>query len=216
MRTCSFPKGGILSSAIVILVLIVDQFIKISVKTNMYLREDIQVFDWFHLFFTENKGMAFGMDFFGTLFLSIFRLVFSFFIIFYIRHTLRQHPPKAFIACISLVLAGAFGNIIDNTFYGLFFSESTPYQIASFVPWGEGYSQILSGRVVDMFYFPLFEFYWPLWVPVIGGQHFLFFSAIFNFADAAISCGGIAILLFYPKYLSQSLGLFLQHEKRQS
>ena len=105
------------------------------------------------------------------------------------------------LACVALLVAGAAGNIIDNCFYGLIFDESTPLEVAHLVPAGSGYGGFLTGHVVDMFYFPLIDSHWPEWVPVVGGEHFVFFSAIFNFADAAISCAAVALLIFYPKYL---------------
>ena len=212
MANCSVSKKALMCVGIIALIVIIDQIIKIIIKTHMYLREDFAIFDWFHICFTENRGMAFGMDIFGTLFLSIFRIVFAAFIVAYLRKVLQWQAPKGFLVCVSMILAGAFGNLVDNALYGLVFSESTYYQMASFVPFGEGYSSFLSGRVVDMFYFPLFEFDWPSWMPFVGGEHFLFFGAIFNMADASISCGGVATLLCYPKYLSKTLGRFLNHE----
>ena len=155
---------GQLSVLIVFGVLIIDQIIKILVKTNMFWHESIRITDWFYIYFTENNGMAFGMELFGKLFL-----------------------------------------IIDSVFYGVIFNESTYSQIAHFVPVGEGYSEWFHGKVVDMFYFPIIETNWPEWIPGIGGEHFIFFSPIFNFADAAISCGIIALLLFYGKYLNTGI-----------
>lgn len=125
----------------------------------------------------------------------------------------RTIPPKRTLCinngqCISLIFAGAIGNVFDSIFYGAIFSESTYTNIASFVSIGEGYTDRLYGKVVDMFYFPLFEFDWPSWTPFIGGKHFIFFSPIFNLADAAISCGTIAILAFYPHTFGESFSLF--------
>ena len=195
---------GRISFLIVFLVLIIDQIIKISVKTSMYFHESIRVSDWFYIYFTENNGMAFGLEIFAKLFLTIFRIVAVILITWYIAKLVRQ-PKKVktgYIVCLSLVLAGAIGNIIDCVFYGEIFSESTRTQIASFVPMGEGYSDWLHGKVVDMFYFPIIDTYWPDWMPLVGGEHFIFFSPIFNFADAAISCGIIALLIFYSGYLN--------------
>ena len=195
---------GRLSVAIIILVLLIDQIIKIAVKTSMYFHESIHVTDWFYIYFTENNGMAFGMEIFGKLFLTTFRIVAVCVIAYYIYKVVRKGTMKTgFIVCLSLILAGAAGNIIDCVFYGLIFSESTPFQVATFVPWGEGYTSLFHGRVVDMFYFPIIDTYWPEWLPWIGGDRFIFFSPIFNFADAAISCGIIALLLFYSNYLNQ-------------
>ena len=196
---------GRMSVLIVALVLIIDQAIKIWVKTNMYWHESIHITDWFYIFFTENRGMAFGMEIFGKLFLTIFRIVAVGVIIYYLRRIIRQKYKTGYIVCISLILAGAMGNIIDSLFYGVIFNESTNAAVASFVPYGEGYSTWFYGKVVDMFYFPIIDTYWPEWMPWVGGERFIFFSPIFNFADAAITCGIIAVLLFYSKSLNSSL-----------
>lgn len=195
---------GRLSILIILLVLVIDQIIKISVKTSMYFHESIRITDWFYIYFTENNGMAFGMEIFGKLFLTLFRIIAVIAISIYLYKLIKKKMAKTgFIICLSLILAGAAGNIIDSIFYGLIFSESTPFQLSHFVPWGSGYSSIFHGKVVDMFYFPIIDTYWPGWFPVIGGDRFIFFSPIFNFADAAISCGIIALLLFYSSYLNQ-------------
>lgn len=195
---------GKLSVLIIILVLVIDQAIKIWVKTSMYFHESIHITDWFYIYFTENNGMAFGMEIFGKLFLTTFRIIAVCAIIYYLCKVIKKGTMKTgFVVCLSLILAGAAGNIIDSVFYGLIFSESTPFQLAQFVPWGEGYTSLFHGKVVDMFYFPIIDTYWPNWLPVIGGDRFIFFSPIFNFADAAISCGIIALLLFYSNYLNQ-------------
>ena len=195
---------GRLSVAIIILVLLIDQIIKVAVKTSMYFHESIRVADWFYIYFTENNGMAFGMEIFGKLFLTTFRIVAVCVIAYYLYKVVRKGTMKTgFVVCLSLILAGAAGNIIDCVFYGLIFSESTPFQVATFVPWGEGYTSLFHGRVVDMFYFPIIDTYWPDWLPLVGGKRFIFFSPIFNFADAAISCGIIALLLFYGNSLNQ-------------
>lgn len=170
----------------------------------MSLQEDIPVFgDWFHIHFTENKGMAFGMDFIGTWALTLFRVVaIGFFV--YLLSIIVCKPekyPVGLAVCLAMIVAGASGNIIDNCIYGLIFSESTPFTLATHVPWGQGYGSFMEGHVVDMFYFPLIETTWPDWVPVVGGDPFVFFNAIFNFADASISCGSVALLIFYHRFL---------------
>lgn len=170
----------------------------------MALHESIHVTDWFYIYFTENPGMAFGMELFGKLFLTLFRIVAVIAITWYLVKIVKQ-PVKlksGYIACLSLILAGAIGNIIDCIFYGEVFSASTPSQVATWVPVGEGYADWLHGKVVDMFYFPIIDTYWPQWMPLVGGDHFIFFSPIFNFADASISCGVISLLLFYSRYLT--------------
>ncbi|WP_455761804.1 lipoprotein signal peptidase [Phocaeicola coprophilus] len=196
---------GRLAALIVLVVLVIDQVIKICVKTGMYLHESIHVTDWSYIYFTENNGMAFGMEIIGKLFLSLFRIVAVVLIAWYLTRVVKQKPrvKNGYIVCLSLILAGAVGNIIDCVFYGEFFSASTHTDIATWVPMGQGYADWLHGRVVDMFYFPIIDTYWPDWMPFVGGEHFIFFSPIFNFADAAISCGIIALLLFYSRYLNE-------------
>ena len=167
----------------------------------MLIGEKIKIADWFYLFFVENKGMAFGMDFIGTLFLTVFRIVAVSFFVYYLVGVIKQGRPLGFIVCLSLVIAGAFGNVIDNCFYGLIFSQPTFFSPATLVPLGSGDGTFLTGHVVDMFYFPIINTTLPEALPFVGGSHFVFFSPIFNFADAAISCGAIAILLFYRKMI---------------
>ncbi len=193
---------GRISILILFSVLFIDQVIKILVKTKMYWHESIRITDWFYIYFTENNGMAFGMEIFGKLFLTTFRIVAVSLIAYYLVKIIRENYKTGYIVCMSLILAGALGNIIDSIFYGAIFNESTHSALATFVPVGEGYSTWFYGKVVDMFYFPIIEANWPQWIPFVGGEHFIFFSPIFNFADAAISCGIIALLLFYSKYLN--------------
>lgn len=191
---------AILSFIIIGAVIIIDQLIKYEIKTNFLLHESYEITSWFQLLFTENRGMAFGMQFVGTMFLAIFRVVAIVFFCIFLFRIVRHKAPYGLIICTSMIIAGATGNIIDNLFNGLYYSESLPYGIpAQVVHWGEGYGSFLSGKVIDMFYFPLFT--WPNWMPLIGGD--VFFGAIFNFADASISCGAIALILFYYKYLSR-------------
>ncbi len=197
-----FLTKGQLSALIVIAVLVIDQIIKIWVKTNMYWHESIKITDWFYIFFTENNGMAFGMEIFNKIFLTGFRIIAACAITWLLTQYVKKNYKTGFIVCVSLILAGAIGNIIDCIFYGEIFSESTHSTLATFVPIGTGYSDWFHGRVVDMFYFPIIDTNWPEWMPFVGGEHFIFFSPIFNFADAAISCGIIALILFYSKYLN--------------
>ena len=196
-----FTKGR-LAIFIVLAVLISDQIIKTWVKTSMYWHESIRITDWFYIYFTENNGMAFGMEIFDKLFLTSFRILAAIGIAWLLAKYVKQNYKTGFIVCVALILAGAVGNIIDCVLYGQIFNESTHSRLAEIVPLGEGYANWFHGKVVDMFYFPLFEFDWPQWMPFIGGNHFIFFSPIFNFADAAISCGIIALILFYSKYLN--------------
>lgn len=195
---------GHISLLIICFVLAVDQIVKIIVKTHMYWHESVRVTDWFYIYFTENNGMAFGLEIFGKFFLTVFRIIAVGLIGWYIRRIVKRGLKTGYIACFSLILAGALGNIIDSVFYGALFNESTHSQIAAFMPEGGGYSTWLYGKVVDMFYFPIIEANWPAWMPFVGGEHFIFFSPIFNFADATISCGIIALLVFYGKYLNNA------------
>lgn len=206
MMMMKYFTQGRLAALIIIAVLVIDQVIKIWVKTSMYMHESIRIADWFYIYFTENNGMAFGMELFGKLFLTSFRVVAVCLIAWYLLRVVNKHYKTGYIVCLSLILSGAMGNIIDSIFYGEIFSESTRTQIASWVPLGEGYGSWLHGKVVDMFYFPIIDTNWPSWMPFVGSEHFIFFSPIFNFADAAISCGIIAMLLFYSRYLNQESG----------
>lgn len=199
---------GRMAAIIVTAILLIDQAIKIWVKTHMFRGEKIHITDWFYIYFTENPGMAFGMEIFNKLFLTSFRIIAAGLIIWYIWKICKKAKdeiPTGYIVCLSAILAGALGNIIDCVCYGAIFSESGYGfdKVASFVPVGEGYAPWFYGKVVDMFYFPLIETNWPSWMPFVGGEHFIFFSPIFNFADAAISCGIVALILFYSKYLSR-------------
>lgn len=180
--------------------LAIDQVIKIVVKTNMSLYDKIEITSWFQIFFTENHGMAFGMDFIGTSVLAVLRLGAIIFFFFYLAKLIRRAAPKGFLFCFSLIIAGALGNIVDNAIYGLVFTESLPFgAVATCTALGKGYGTFLGGHVVDMFYFPLFV--WPDSLPLLGGK--TFFNAVFNFADAAISCGAAAMFVGYYRYINE-------------
>ncbi len=187
-----------LCAAILAAILIVDQVVKIMVKTHMHIGEDIPLIgEWCRLHFIENEGFAFGTSFGGTIgkyFLTMFRIVASVAIGWIIVNQIKKNGRTSLILCLTLILAGAVGNIIDCCLYGLIFSESY-YDIAVLFPPEGGYAPFLQGKVVDMFYFPLFEFDWPQWMPFVGGNHFEFFSAIFNVADSAITIGVIWLLI---------------------
>jgi signal peptidase II len=189
---------------VILTILFADQCIKIWIKTHLMLYEDIRITDWFLIRFVENNGMAMGIEVIGKLFLSIFRIIASFAIVYYICKLVKKDFQTGYIICVSMIFAGAVGNIIDSIFYGIIFSDSAPYTVATLFPPEGGYGTWLHGKVVDMFYFPLFEFTWPSWIPYIGGTEFLFFRYIFNLADASISVGMVVLLLFYRNTLSKS------------
>lgn len=189
---------------IFILGIAIDQAIKVWVKTSFTLHESLHITDWFQLVFIENNGMAFGMELFDKIFLTGFRLIATIALGVYISRLIKRGISWGFLVCLSFIMAGAAGNIVDCVFYGQIFSASSSYTPAELVPLGEGYGPWLYGRVVDMFYFPIAEWTWPEWMPFIGGQHYLFFSYIFNFADACITCGVIAMLLFYRRELGHT------------
>lgn len=188
---------GRLATLIIVAILLIDQAIKIWVKTSMTLHESIHITDWFYITFIENMGMAFGMQLGSKIVLSLFRVVAIGVLGYYIWQQVNKNARTGYIVCLSLVLAGAAGNLIDCMFYGMIFNESSPYYLSYFVDFGTGYAPFLMGKVVDMFYFPLIETDWPTWMPFVGGQHFVFFSPVFNFADASISVSVVLLLLFY-------------------
>ncbi len=190
---------------IVILLLLLDQLLKIWVKTHMQLGESIEITPWFYICFTENPGMAFGIEVIGKLFLTIFRMVAVCFIGYYLYRIVKNERYSfGYIACIALVLAGAMGNILDSVFYGIIFDHSYG-QVATLFPPDGGYGTWLHGKVVDMFYFPLIDTNLPEWLPIWGGNHFIFFRPIFNLADSAICVAVFLLLIFYRSTLSQSL-----------
>ncbi len=199
-KICS--KGG-LAVGIVIAILIIDQLIKIWVKTNMHMHESIHITDWFYITFIENMGMAFGMQIGSKILLSLFRMVAIAVLSYYIWQQIRKNVRIGYLVCLAMILAGAAGNLIDCMFYGLCFTSSSEFYTSYLVPFGSGYAPFLMGKVVDMFYFPLIETDWPQWMPFVGGEHFVFFSPVFNFADASISVGVVLLLLFYRKEISE-------------
>ena len=196
-------SNGKLSALIIALVIVIDQAVKIWVKTHFYYGEELQVTSWFRLLFIENNGMAFGMELGSKLLLTLFRIIASGAFIYYLwRLRSRSDIPKGYIVCIALITAGALGNVIDCVAYGLIFNNPLPPQVAQLFPPDGGYATLFNGRVVDMLYFPLCEWNWPQWMPMIGGDHFVFFQPIFNIADASLSVSVIAIILFYARFLA--------------
>ena len=196
-------KKWLIAFATIFAAIFVDQIIKILVKTSMPLGGQIHITDWFYIKFIENNGMAYGMTFINKPVLSLFRMGLIALLGWYIVKQVKGKARTFYVFVLSLVFAGAVGNLIDCMFYGLVFSGSSPFYVSYFVPFGDGYSTFLTGRVVDMFYFPLIVTTWPNWVPVWGGEEFVFFSPIFNFADACISVGFVLLILFCRTELSQ-------------
>ena len=204
---------GRLATLIIVAILLIDQAIKIWVKTSMTLYESIHITDWFYIAFIENMGMAFGMQLGSKIVLSLFRMAAIVVLGYYIWIEVGKKAKTGYIICLAMVLAGAAGNLIDCMFYGLIFNNSSEFYLSYFVPFGTGYAPFLMGKVVDMFYFPLIETDWPQWMPLVGGDHFIFFSPVFNFADSAISVGVVLLLLFYREEISK---ITLKREKTET
>ena len=195
---------GWLVTAMVVVLLIIDQWIKLYIKTHFCLGESVRVTDWFFIDFIENNGMAWGMSFIGKFWLSLVRSVAIIFLVWYLHRIIKQGKHRlVYIFLVALVLAGAIGNMIDSMFYGLMFTASSPYYVAYQVPFGEGYAPFFMGKVVDMFRFPFFTYTWPEWFPIWGGQQGTFFDPVFNFADSCVSVGIIAMLIFCRKELEE-------------
>ena len=196
-------SNGKLAALLIALVIVIDQAVKIWVKTHFYYGEELMITSWFRLLFIENNGMAFGMELGSKLLLTLFRIIASVAFIYYLwKLRSRTDIPKGYVACIALITAGALGNVIDCIAYGLIFNSPMPPQVAQFLPPEGGYASLFNGRVVDMFYFPLCEWNWPDWMPWIGGNHFVFFQPIFNVADASLSVSVIVLILFYTRWLA--------------
>ena len=195
------------STLLIVSILLVDQVLKFWIKTTMCIGEDIPVFgNWFLIHFVENPGMAFGWELggqVGKLILSLVRLVAIVAFIWYINTLIKEKAPNGFILCVSLILAGAIGNMIDCAFYGLLFGESTFTSVAGFLPESGGYAPLLYGKVVDMLSFPILHGTYPEWIPFKGGEEFLFFRPVFNIADSAVTIGVLSIIVFYWGYLKE-------------
>lgn len=195
------------SLLIVFIILVIDQVVKIWIKTNMTLGQEFHVFgDWFIIHFTENPGMAFGLEFsgdYGKLILSLFRIVAISVLLVYIYNITRQKVSNLVLVSLSFVLAGAIGNMIDSAFYGMIFSESNFFEVARFLPDEGGYSSFLHGKVVDMFYFPIIQGFYPEWIPIVGGNEFQFFRPVFNIADSSITIGVIMMIIFQNHFFGK-------------
>jgi signal peptidase II len=195
-----------LAILVITLILVIDQILKIWIKTHFYLGDERRVIgDWFLLHFVENKGMAFGFEFagkFGKVVLTLFRIIAASAIFWYLMKLIRKGIPVGLVISVSFIIAGAIGNVIDSAFYGLIFTDSFG-RIAEIFPKGGGYASFLHGSVVDMLFFPIIKGTWPAWSPINAGDPFLFFSPVFNIADSSISVGICVILIFYRKYFAE-------------
>ncbi len=204
MSRGSAKNRGLMAIIIILAILLIDQALKIWVKTHFYLGESYQIFSWFQIAFIQNNGMAFGWEIGSKLLLTLMRIVTVGFLIYYISRIYKRPEARTgYLVCLSMIIAGAAGNIIDCMFYGLIFDNPIAPDVAQMFPSDGGYGTFLHGKVVDMIYFPLVSWTWPTWVPLVGGEYFLFFSPVFNFADAAISVGLIWLIIFYSTQISE-------------
>ncbi|MBQ0034240.1 MAG: lipoprotein signal peptidase [Bacteroidales bacterium] len=189
-------QKGWMVAGVIFLLLLIDQAIKLYVKLHFRLGESVEIFPWWQICFVENNGMAFGIEWFDKLFLTLFRMLAVGLLGWYLHDLIRKGYKTAYILVISLITAGALGNIIDCLFYGMIFTQSTPYEVAALVPFGQGYGSFFYGRVVDMLYFPLIH---------NAAGEVLFFRPVFNFADSCITVAVALILLFFRQPLNDSL-----------
>lgn len=205
---CSFKPSWKVLTVFIFLLLALDQVSKILIKCSMTIGETIYVFgEWFQIKFIENPGAAYGFEIsdgeWGKLLLSLIRVVAICALTWYINKLIKEHAPKGVVVGFALILAGALGNLIDSMFYAEIFTASTFTDVAHCVPWGEGYGGFMHGKVVDMLYFPIINTEYPSWMPVVGGDRFIFFSPIFNIADSYISIGFLYLIIFQRKFFNK-------------
>ncbi|MFS4482587.1 lipoprotein signal peptidase [Hyunsoonleella sp. 2307UL5-6] len=201
------------SIILIVIILLIDQISKVYIKVNFTLKESIEVFSWFEVFFIENDGMAWGTkisdfvsfvsDRTAKVILTLFRVIAIFGIAYWLHNAIRKKESKILITAISLIFAGALGNIIDSVFYGVLFNESLFNQVAVFMPEEGGYDNLLHGKVVDMIHLPIYNDILPKWMPFVGGKHFTFFEPVFNIADMAISTGFLMLIVFNKRAFSK-------------
>lgn len=208
---------GILVIILALTIIIIDQFVKIWVKTHFYLGEDLALTSWFHIKFIENNGMAFGMELASKYLLTFGRIIVVALMIWMVwKCRNNKNIRRGFFISMAMIIAGAAGNIFDCIFYGEIFNDPWPPQIAELFPATGGYAPFFQGMVVDMLYFPLFSFTWPEWIPGIGGNEFEFFQYIFNIADASICVGVFTLILFYSQDAGIALNNFTAQHKKQT
>ena len=196
-------SNGKLAIIIILIVIAVDQFSKIWVKTHFFYGEEYVITQWFRILFIENNGMAFGMELGNKIILTSFRIIAVIAFCYYLwKVRNRNELPAGYIVCIAMITAGALGNVIDCILYGVIFDAPQFPQVAQIFPPDGGYSSLFQGRVVDMLYFPLCEWNWPDWMPWVGCNHFVFFQPIFNIADASLCVSVAVLIIFYARHLS--------------
>ena len=202
-----------LITTIILAVILIDQAVKIWVKTHFFIGEQVDVTSWFKILFIENNGMAFGMEMGSKLLLTWFRIiaVTAFCYYLYKIHD-KTDIPRGYVACIAMITAGAAANAIDCIAYGQIFNAPQPPQVATLFPPEGGYATLFNGKVVDMLYFPLFQWNWPEWIPYIGGQHAIFFQPVFNIADAALTTSVATLIIFYRNQLAANDKETTQHQ----
>lgn len=213
-RACTV--SGLLLASIIVVIVLLDQWLKIWVKTHFYLGEDLALTDWFHLKFIENNGFAFGLEWFNKYVLTFGRIAAVVLFIWALRRFMQMPQLRCgFLICMALITAGAAGNIFDCVFYGEIFNNPWPPQIAQAFPPGGGYAGWFEGRVVDMLYFPLFDFVWPSWIPFVGGESFEFFQYIFNLADASITIGVLMLIFFYSSDATRGINALIGRNEEE-